>query len=187
MKTWNSIRNAAVALATLGLAMPAPVLRADTPKKSVPVASAKKLPKGQLPDVTLAEGGVFSGRVVDHNGAPIEGAEVVMKQGKNEINRTVTDQDGVFNIKEVKGGVYQVSSGNTDGMFRVWNEKSAPPSSKGQALLVMGENGARGQFGAVDPTIVLLTAGVIAAVILSAITLTKVNDVQDSVDSLQSN
>ena len=58
MKTWISIRNTAVALATLGLAMPASVLRADAaPKKSVPVASAKKLPKGQLPDVTLGEGG----------------------------------------------------------------------------------------------------------------------------------
>ena len=69
-------------------------------------------------------------------------------------------------------------------MFRVWTEKTAPPSAKEHALLVMGDNGARGQFGAVDPTLVLLTAGVIAAVVLSAIAVSEINDLQESVDKI---
>jgi hypothetical protein len=187
MKDLKYMGRALAALAVFGMALPNAALRADAPQKSLPVAAAKKLPKGQLPDVTLAQGGVFSGRVVDHSGTVIEGAEVVLKQGKKEVARTVTDKNGLFSAKDLKGGVYQVSSGNTDGVFRVWTEKTAPPSAKGQALLVMGENGARGQFGAVDPTIVLLTAGVIASVVLNAIILNKVNSLQDQVNDLQSN
>ena len=48
----------------------------------------------------------------------------------------------------------------------------------------MGENGARGQFGSVDPTLILLTAGVIASVVLSAILLGQVSNIQDTVDKI---
>jgi hypothetical protein len=174
------LQGAAVALATLGFVVPSPKLFAADSK-----APAKKVQKSQIPDVSLASGGVFSGRVVDHAGTPLEGAEVVVKQGKDEVARTVTDKNGLFTAKNMKGGVYQVSSGNTDGVFRLWTEKTAPPVAKGQALLVMGENGARGQFGAIDPTIVLLTVGVIAAVVLSAIAVDKINDVDDKVSASQ--
>lgn len=172
------LKGAAVALAALGFVVPSPKLFAADGK-----ASAKKAQKSQIPDVSLASGGVFSGRVVDHAGTPMEGAEVVVKQGKDEVTRTVTDKNGLFTAKSLKGGVYQVSSGNTDGVFRLWTEKTAPPVAKGQALLVMGENGARGQFGAIDPTIVLLTVGVIAAVVLSAIAVDKINDVEEKINA----
>jgi hypothetical protein len=177
MKALGFLKGAAVALATVGIVAPCPKLfAADQP-------SAKtRASKSGVPDVSLAAGGVFSGRIVDHSGTPLEGAEVVVKQEKKEIARVVTDKNGVFAVKEMKGGVYQVSSGNTDGVFRLWTEKTAPPVAKGQALLVMGENGARGQFGAIDPTIVLLTAGVIAAVVLSAIAVSKIDDVQNQLD-----
>lgn len=175
MKGMKFVKGAAVVLATLGFVVPCPKLFAAEQQKASSAA------KSRIPDVSLAAGGVFSGRVVDHSGTPLEGAEVVVKQGKQEVARTVTDKNGLFTVKEMKGGVYQVSSGNTDGVFRVWTEKTAPPVAKGQALLVMGENGARGQFGAIDPTIVVLTAGVIAAVVLSAIAVDKINSVDDKV------
>lgn len=182
MNGMSFVKGAAVALATLGLAIPSPKLFAADQKpaaKSVTNVTQKSAPKSQIPDVSLAEGGVFAGRVVDHSGTPLEGAEVVVKQGKTVVTRTVTDKNGLFTAKNMKGGLYQVSSGNTDGVFRLWTEKTAPPVAKGHALLVMGENGARGQFGAVDPTIVALTAGVIAAVVLSAIALDKLNKIED--------
>lgn len=169
------LKGAAVALATLGFVVPCPNLSAADQ------TTTKRAQKSQIPDVSLASGGVFSGRVVDHSGTPLEGSEVVIKQGKDEVARTMTDKKGLFTAKNLKGGVYQVSAGNTDGVFRLWTEKTAPPVAKGQALLVMGENGARGQFGAIDPTIVLLTVGVIAAVVLSAIAVDKINEVDDKV------
>lgn len=170
------LKGAAVCLATLGIVLPQAAMAENTP-----VRPAAKVQQGtSVPDITLTTGGTLSGRVVDHTGKILEGAQVTIRQDKKEIGTTVTNKDGIYSFTNLKGGVYQVSSGNTNGIFRVWAEKSAPPSAKEHALLVMGENGARGQFGGVDPTLVLLTGGVIAAVVLSAITLQKVNKLPTS-------
>lgn len=170
------VKGAAVCLAALGIVMPHAPASADST-----VASAAKVQKvASLPDVTLTDGGTLSGRVVDHTGKVLEGAQVTLTQDNKEVGKTITNKEGIYSFKGLKNGTYGVSSGNTDGIFRVWNEKSAPPSAKGHALLVMGENGARGQFGCCDPTLIILTAGVIAAVILSAITLDKVNKLPSS-------
>lgn len=171
MTRTDFVKGAAVALASLGLAMPNPKLFAADQKPAV-----KNEQKSQIPDVSLAANGVFAGRVVDHTGNPLEGAEVVVKQGKNEVARTVTDKNGLFTASNMKGGVYQVSSGNTDGTFRLWTEKTAPPVAKAHALLVMGENGARGQIGAFDLADVVIGGAVITTLILSAIILDQVND-----------
>jgi hypothetical protein len=163
----NFLKRAAVALATLGVVLPCPEVGAQdrTP--------AKHSAKSQIPDITLAAGGVFSGRVVDHSMNPLEGAEVVIKLGTTEIRRTLTDKNGLFTVNDLKGGVYQVSSGNTDGVFRLWTEKTAPPSARGQAVLVMGENGARGQFGFITPATLALTGGVVAAGTVAGFALTR--------------
>lgn len=177
---------AAIVLATLGLVLPSSVFAADDKPaaKDAPVKLAKK---GQVPDISLAEGGVFAGRVVDHTGKPLEGAEVVIKQNKKELARVVTDENGLFTHPEMKGGVYQVSSGNTQGDFRLWTEKTAPPAAKGHALLVQGKNGARGQLGGADPALVGLVALGIITVVEGGIILSDVQDVKDEVKKLQSN
>jgi hypothetical protein len=167
------LKAAAVCLATLGVAMPQVPALADGAR----TGSSVKAQKGAtLPDIALTNGGILSGRIVDHTGKALEGAEVTLLQGKKQLSATMTNKDGVYSFKNLKGGVYGISSGNTDGTFRVWTERTAPPSAKEHALLVMGENGTRGQWGAVDPTLVLLTAGVITAVVLSAITLSRIDD-----------
>lgn len=170
------VKGAAVCLAALGVVLPqAPALADNSTAKP-----AAKVQQGKsMPDVSLTTGGTLSGRVVDHTGKVIEGAQVTLRQDKKVVT-TITNKDGIYSFTGLKGGVYQVASGNTEGVFRVWAEKTAPPSAKEHALLVMGENGARGQFGCCDPTLVILTAGVIAAVILSAITLDKVNKLPSS-------
>lgn len=176
------IKGMAASLATIGMMLPQAPLLADSP--AAKSSAGKAAQANRIPDLVLTEGGTMSGRVVDHSGQVIEGAKVVLKQGKKEIGQTVTNSEGVYSFKHVKGGVYQVTSGNTDGIFRVWSEKAAPPTAKEHALLVMGENGARGQFGSVDPTLVLLTAGVITAVVLSAIAVSDLNSLQQSVDNI---
>ena len=170
------LKGAAVCLATLGIVLPqAPAMADNQPAGRV----AAKVGTS-IPDISLTTGGTFSGRVVDHTGKVLEGAQVSLRQDKKEISTTVTNKDGIYSFNNLKGGVYQVASGNTEGVFRAWTEKTAPPSSKGHALLVMGENGARGQYGGIDPTLILLTGGVIAAVVLSAITLSRVNKIPTS-------
>jgi hypothetical protein len=109
--------------------------------------SVKILSENTTLDVSLGKAGTFSGRTVDHTGAPVEGAKVVLKQGKSVVGESVTDQNGRFAVQNLKSGVYQVSSGATEGTYRFWSEQTAPPSAKSQGLLVLGENGARGQYG----------------------------------------
>ena len=92
----------------------------------------------------------------------------MIKQGKTEVTRTITDKEGSFAAKNLKGGVYTVASGSTEGTYRTWSEKTAPPSANDQALLVVGKNGARGQVGAVRGPLlegggeILLIGGLIA-------------------------
>ncbi len=167
MSGWKLLKNAAVAMATVGAVLPLPELCAQdrTP--------ARSFSKSQIPDVTLAPGGVFAGRIVDQSMTSLEGAEVVLKQNNAEIRRTMTDKNGLFTFQDLKGGVYQVSSGNTEGVFRLWTEKTAPPSARGQAVLVMGANGARGQVGIITPATVVLAGGVAAGGTIAALALTR--------------
>ncbi len=177
------VKGMAVSLATIGMMVPqARLLAADAPQSKAPITKTSQV--NRIPDLMLTDGGTMTGRVCDHTGRVLDGAKVVLKQNNKEIAQTLTNDEGVYSFKNLKGGLYQVSSGNTDGVFRVWTEKSAPPTAKEHALLVMGENGARGQFGAVDPTLILLTAGVIASVVLSAILLGQFGNLQDKVDKI---
>lgn len=182
MKGLKFLQGAAVALAMLGVVAPSPNLFAADQAK--PTATNKAVKKAQIPDVSLAAGGVLSGRVVDHTGSPIEGAEVVIKQNGKTLKRTVTDEKGLFSSQDLKGGVYQVASGNTDVAFRLWSEQTAPPVAKGQALLVMGENGARGQGAAVDPLLIVEGAALISLLTLAIINNNKINQLQNQIDKL---
>lgn len=176
------VKGAAVGLATLGLVVPQAPAYADVAQPK-PVTS-KTTAATRIPDIVMTAPGTVSGRVCDHTGKVLEGAKVDLKQNNKTIATTMTDKDGIYSFKNVKSGMYQMSSGNTEGIFRVWNEKTAPPTAKGHALLVMGENGARGQFGSVDPTLVILTAGVIAAVVLSAIAIQRIDSVSSQVNQI---
>jgi hypothetical protein len=188
MPVLKLVRGAAIILATCGVVMPLPSIQAADSSHKVGRSAVATI----AADVAKLADGQFAGRVVDHSGAVVENAEVVIRQGQTEVARTRTDQEGLYSVPNLKPGTYQVSSGTTEGLFRVWGEQSAPPSARKNALIVLGHNGARGQysncdecppggwcgFRSIDPTIALLTAGVVAAVVLSALTLSKVNSLE---------
>ncbi len=175
MKCFSLVRAAAVALATLGMMIPnAPVMAAGQSRVQVKTVDAK------IFDIAM-HNGAFKGRVVDHTGAAVEGAAITVKQNNKEVARSVTDKSGSFAVADLKSGVYTVASGATEGTFRVWSEKAAPPSAKEQSLLVLGQNGARGNFGCCDGC-TLLVAGIAgAALVVGIITLVRVNDAIDKI------
>lgn len=145
MKLMKFVQGAMVALAAVGVVCPQlPVMAAGQK------ATVKTVAANTILDIGLAQGGTLTGRVVDQSGVALEGAEVVVKQGKTEVTRTITDKQGTFVAKDLKGGVYTVASGSTEGTYRTWSEKTAPPAAHDQALLVVGKNGARGQCGSCD-------------------------------------
>lgn len=185
MKGMQFIKAVIVSLATLGVVMPQAGVLAATKSRAPARSSVRIVRTGDVADVTLAADGTFSGRIVDHSGMPLANSEVVIRQGSREIARTRSDARGAFAVKNLRSGEYFVASGKTEGRFHLWMKDSAPKVSRDHALLVMGENGARGQYGAVDPVLLLLTAGVIAAVILGAIAVDKIDDVQDCCNKVQ--
>lgn len=176
MKTTKFFQGAVIALASIGLMLPAPsVMAATSAKTNVQSVDVSTF------DIGLQKNGAFTGRVVDHTGTPAKNAEVVVRQGSKEVARTTTDAEGRFAVNGLRGGAYEVSSGKTVGSYRVWQSDVAPPSAKEQALLVLGENGTRGQFGAAGGGVVLIAAAVIASIIISAITLDRVNSIDDKI------
>ena len=134
VKGFDILKNAAIALAAMGIILPpARVLAADRQSTSKP--NVKFANANSILDVSLGQGGTFKGRVVDHAGTPIEGIKVVIRRGTIEVAQVTTDKHGTFLAKDLNGGVYQVSSGNTEGIYRVWSEKTAPPSAWGSVQM----------------------------------------------------
>jgi hypothetical protein len=133
-------------------------------------------------DIALGKGGKFTGRVVDHTGVPLDGAEVTVKLGETEVARTVTDRSGTFTVSDLKNGIYTINSGATVGTYRLWTEKTAPPSANPQGLLITGQNGARGQYAAVDSSGNLLIVVIaLTALGVGIATLIEVEDIKGKI------
>lgn len=148
MNILKFVRGAVVALAAWGVVFPQLTALAAGPK-TIGKPIIRTVAANSVLDISLTRGETFTGRVVDQTGVALEGAEVVIKQGQTEVTRTITDKQGSFVARNMKGGVYTIASGATEGTYRVWAEKTAPPSAHEQILIVKGQNGARGQIGAV--------------------------------------
>lgn len=100
-----------------------------------------------IADVALTSGGVFSGQVVDAQGQPQAGSNVVVSQQQQVVATTTTDQNGQFSIRGLQGGVYQVASGQGMKLYRLWAPDTAPPGARQSALVVTGDQVVRGQGG----------------------------------------
>lgn len=173
----------AAALACLGMATPGMGFAAERHAPPTPVRSAWSA--GAVPvitDVALRDGGLLLGEVVTPHGAPLVGRVVTLEYQGAEILRTVTDVRGGFGARGLRGGIYQVTAGDSFSVYRFWAPGTAPPAAQRGALLVAGREVVRGQFsdagrlfGPVHPAPrVAILAGLIAAGIL--IPLHEAND-----------
>ncbi|MEX0728607.1 MAG: carboxypeptidase-like regulatory domain-containing protein [Planctomycetaceae bacterium] len=184
MKLVRMIRNAAVALAVTGMVLPHPKVMADGMNSK----SEKSSPANAVRDVALAEGGVLTGVVRDAEGNPLNGAAVAIRQGNEVIASTISDENGEFTIQDLNGGVYVVNAGQSQGVYRLWTEDTAPPSAQTMVDVVsLDEDVVRGQypgFGGLDVITLVTLGAAIAGVTLAAINLGEINDLQDQVDQL---
>ena len=143
MKSIRFVRKLSVALATVGLLVPnvGVAIGAQSQPASQQGSSAVK-----VVDVALVDGGVLNGQVVDGQGAPKANAPVSVHQGKDEVATVVTDKNGDFSVKNMKGGTYVVSTQNVSGVVRAWAPQTAPPSAVKGILLVPNSQAVRGQI-----------------------------------------
>ncbi len=99
----------------------------------------------QLADVSLAEGGVLRGKVVDSQGKPVAGAAVTLGFAGHVVARTSTRQDGSYAVKGLRGGLHQLVAGADASMVRLWTPGTAPAAAQTTALTVAGQT-IRGQY-----------------------------------------
>lgn len=97
-------------------------------------------------DIALADGGMMTGKVVNAQGAPLAKTAVSLQQAGQEIAKTVTNEEGVFAVQGLRGGLYQVVSEGGMVSYRLWAPNTAPPAANQSALIVTGQDVLAGQY-----------------------------------------
>jgi hypothetical protein len=185
MKKFQFWKSVLVLFAAVGTVMPAPeLLAADT--RPVEVDSKEAVQKTL--DVSLDADGVLNGYLVDGQGKALANEAVVIRQGRREVAKTKTDSKGKFEVKSLRGGVYQIESKVGSSNYRVWTNGTAPKNSRQVALVVNSKDPVvRGQLeglglGLGTGTALLFGA---AAITLGVISINEQNDTQDQNDALR--
>jgi hypothetical protein len=98
-------------------------------------------------DVALADGGALTGQVMTAQGAPVAETPVVVSVQGREVSRATTNADGAFIASGLKGGVYEVSTPDSRGVYRLWAPRTAPPAARQGVMIVSGTETVLGQYG----------------------------------------
>lgn len=99
-----------------------------------------------VPDVALRDGGVLIGQVVDPQGTAKAKVPVVLRTGQQTLAVGTTDQGGYFAFGKLQGGVYQITTREGQGTYRVWTPSAAPPLAQQGALVIDGKDVVRGRL-----------------------------------------
>ena len=154
MKRFRLVGYLAATMASTGFVLPLELLAADAGQAPVPagsrpaVAAPAASGASQSPtisDVSLGEGGILTGQVLTGQGDPLPQSTVIVRGIGTEAVTTISDPQGRFAIRGLKGGTYEVVSGGGYGVFRLWTPNASPPSASKQVLIVAGGSIARGQ------------------------------------------
>ena len=137
-----------------------------------------------ISDIELAAGGTFKGQVLNAEGLALGGVELTLHQGTEQVARTVTDQDGQFAVSNLRGGVYQVNAENTQEIYRLWSEGTAPPAAEQEVAIVSSPEVVRGQIGGVDVITATALALAITGVVFAIINHGELEDANDKLDQL---
>ena len=130
------VKGVLVSLAVVGFCLPQPVLGAAVVTGKQPVVI----------DVALMGGGVLIGQVVDSQGTPLKAASVSLRDQRQEIATTKTDDNGYFAVRGLSGGMYEIVAAEGRGQYRLWAPGTAPPAARQGALLVSGSETVRAQY-----------------------------------------
>ncbi|MEO1998458.1 MAG: hypothetical protein ABGZ17_24710 [Planctomycetaceae bacterium] len=177
------IKGIAVALACLGIALPANVLNAAADQtKQAGAVPARTVAIG---DVALGNQGLLLGQAVDHQGHALDGAVVKVYFGDSPVAQVVADQNGKFAVQGLRGGVHRIVAGQSEQIVRLWASNTAPPAAQQTALVVENDNAVRGQLGGVD----IFTLGFLGASVTAAVfainNYSDIDDLEDEIDDLQ--
>ncbi len=121
MKIARLVRGVALSLAALGVCVPQ-------------IAFAVE-PAPAILDVALADGGVLHGQVLNTQGVGAAGMPVYIRAQERDVAAVTTAANGAFSVQGLKGGVYQVSTLQGHGVYRLWSPGTAPPAAQNGAIV----------------------------------------------------
>ena len=141
MKLHQLFKSTVAALACAGTLIPGGLLQAgETPAK----AESPK-PAIIVRDLSLTSDGLLQGQVSDVKNAASAGVVVSIRQSRKEVHRTKTDDQGRFEVRDLKPGTYYIVAGSGHGLYRVWASNVAPPKALRTARIISDESLVRGQ------------------------------------------
>ena len=161
----------------------------------------------QVVDVRLGSNGSVVGWVRGARGRELSTATVVFSTAGKVVAQARTDHRGEYRVVGLSGGVYHVKVGGTDVIARLWTPASAPPQSQHRldldttsrpVLEARGQDKEVAEHGGLDPVHrfgldgvggldsfeLAMMATSIVSLTLSAVMLTKMAELQDTVDLL---
>jgi hypothetical protein len=97
--------------------------------------------KPTLADVALSDGGTLEGLVVNAQYTGLPGVPVTLQSQDRNVVQTTTDANGRFVVQDLRGGVYQVATAQSNGTFRLWAPRTAPPAAGNRAVVYVQNNG----------------------------------------------
>lgn len=109
------------------------------------IATAAEQSRPAVSDVALQQDGVLRGQVVSTAGTPQAKLQVVLIKNGKVLAATQTNAKGEFAVADVSPGVYQIESPHAGGVYRVWDQRSAPPVAKSGVFMVGDSNVVRGK------------------------------------------
>lgn len=133
--TWRSV---ITALAITGLVLPITPAAAE---------QASSVEKPAVRDVELAFGGLLVGRLSDANGRPLPNAPVSLLTAGKVLAATHTDDEGVFAVAKLRGGVHEIATAEGVEVCRLWAPGTAPPGAPQSVEVVAPGEVVRGQYG----------------------------------------
>lgn len=164
MKFSRCVCSYLVAFASIGVVFPQLAFAANGNR------TASESPvKVQTRDVVLDADGTLRGQVVNRNGVAQAAMPVVLSQRGRAVAAARTDHAGKFKLAQLRGGVYQLHTTGGVGNYRVWANRTAPPSALSQVLLTHDESVALGQHRRGGVKGLLTNPWVIGGVVATAI------------------
>lgn len=183
------LRSMIVASVCCGMLMSQSGLRAEGSAPKAEKSAVRPILAAGITDVKLSEGGTLHGKFVDRQGKAIHAAPVMVVHKGKEVASTMTDAEGRFVVKNLRAGEHAICSAQYVQQARLWTERNAPPSAKAESVIVAKEGVVRGQDGCclgMGPD--FLTLGLVAlgigGVVLGAIAISKINDLDEKVDAI---
>lgn len=141
MKLMQWMRNGALAVAMTGALAPQIGLAA-APAAEAPVAAVQAT---VVSDVSLQDGGMLVGQIIDAQGKPQANTDVRVLHDGQAVASIKTNDNGQFAVRGLRGGVHEVQTAQTSETYRLWAPRTAPPAANQGVLLINDGQVLRGQ------------------------------------------